>query len=87
MNRPKITMRKLVEQALESQTTDGAEEAMDIVFVKTLKDEIMNIISVGQKVTYRKIRDRMSLYYPGITTDELYETYHTTIEKIIDIYE
>jgi hypothetical protein len=87
MNRGTISPDRIHEQALDLLMDMGKDEEYYYYVVEKIKESIDDIAGAYRKITYALIAQRLQLYFPGITANELYNTYKEEITAYSEQYD
>jgi hypothetical protein len=82
-----ISPDKIQEQALDLPIDMGRDEEYYYHVVEKIKEAIDDITRAYRKITYALIAQRLQLYFPGITANELYNTYKEEITAYSEQYD
>lgn len=87
MKRGVITHDKLETQASESILDPSIEDKKEVAVIFEIIDAIQDIVDANVTVSYKWIAQRLQLSYPGITPQELIDTYESEITRYTEQYE
>ena len=87
MKRGIIDPDKIQDQALDQEYGKARDEELYYYVVKTIKEAIDDIDEAGRKITIPRITQRIQLQFPGITRDEVWNTYSEEITAYSEQYD